>query len=189
MADVLQEAYNDAIILATSANNVAADNKGFTHYFGGVKPDEQLQHFNAMMDAIINGNNNYAVEFNCVDTTNVCGPQSLMYTDPGVGEANDFKTIVVCPAFWTAISTKFLLGSPQKTSPSPPYRPRDKSSGGWCGMRREGEDLVVSAKIGDFFATAGTTVLHELTHLHALGKLIGLSADPNRLNTCGTNDY
>jgi hypothetical protein len=194
MEDVLIEAYNDAVALADAASNIDPTNQGFMHYFGGESVDVQLRHFHTMMNLIAHGAKPFAVEFNCVDSGKFCittGSQiSVMFTDGTKGASNDFKTITACPAFWTAGSTEYLLGTGSstiggptigepKTSPNPPYRPRDNTNPGWCSKRKAGDDLNPSAWAANRYATAGTTILHELTHLDALGELVGLEADGN----------
>jgi hypothetical protein len=202
MENVLTEAYNDAVVLADAATNTAANNMGFTHYFGGNGAATQLQNFNSMMNLVANGVNIYAVEFNCVDSSNRCAPKlnqpSAMYTDVLVGGPNDFKTITACPQFWTSGTTRYLLGTsssstiggppiaPSKTSPNAPYRPRDNTNPGWCTKRREGNDPNPSAWKTNRYATAGTTILHELTHLDALGRSANLI--PDQANQHGTGD-
>jgi len=183
MTSVLQQAYNDAVSLATAVQNVAADNKGFTHYFGGDLPDKQLTHFQNMMKAIASSDNHYAINFECKNVP-TCGDDSNMVTTSDPGSATDVKLIQVCSKFWTGASTKFLLYDPTKTSPSLPYRNNDAS--GWCGKKKLNDDPNVSSQRHQFFATAGHTVLHELTHLDALAQVAGLAAD--ELNRHGTTD-
>jgi hypothetical protein len=202
MVDVLTEAYNDAVELATAATYAAAINKGFTHYFGGNGAATQYRNFNAVMNVIANGPYVYAVEFNCVDSANKCildpTRPSVMYTDESTGGSNVFKTITACPKFWNTATSRYLLGTsssggigyppnnPPRTSPNAPYRPRDNTNPGWCTKRKNGNDLNPSAWKADRYATAGTSVLHELTHLDALGMRAGLAPDP--LQQHGTYD-
>ena len=62
MADVLKAAYANAQKLAGDlSGNVAADNKGFTHYFGGPEADIQLQQDKKMMQGIANSDINYNI--------------------------------------------------------------------------------------------------------------------------------
>ena len=129
MHDVLQAAYNDAVVLATTSQGVAANNAGFTHYFGGSLANVQLTNFQNMMKTIASGN--YAVQFTCQDTARVCKVDSVMVTDATAGSTTDVKTITVCSPFWTNPSTRYLLysSSPNDSGPTPPYR--DDSPSGW----------------------------------------------------------
>ena len=186
MGNVLQAAYNDAVTLATASQDVTADNVGFTHYFGGDGADVQLTHFQNMMRAIASSDINYSIQFVCQDTGGVCSTTSVLVTDATPGSATDVKNITVCPSFWTGASTKYLLYNPSNTSPSPPYR--DNTSSGWCGKRAQGGDPNVSLRQNQFFATAGHSILHELTHLDPLANLAGLDGDPGENNAHGTAD-
>ena len=98
---------------------------------------------------------------------------SLAVTDATVGGT----LIEICKPFWTAPSTAFLLpGNNPNTSPlTKPYR--DFSGSGWCNARQT----------SNFFATAGHTILHELTHLDSIGSLANLEAGPNGRH--GTDDF
>jgi hypothetical protein len=58
---------------------------------------------------------------------------------------------------------------------------------GWCGRRLANNDPNVSARINQYFATAGHTVLHELTHLDSLGSVVGLQ--PDAAGRHGTFDF
>ena len=170
MMSVLEQAYKDALTLANQAQNVLSDNKGFTHYFGGAKADVQLTNFQKMMANISNSKQNYAIQFECSNLPD-CTDQSVFVTDATVGTATDVKVVQTCPKFWIAASTKYLLYDSNKISPTPPYRNNDKS--GWCGKGTDG----LSTRRHQYFATAGHSVLHELTHLDSLAQLAGLSAD------------
>ena len=189
MKSVLQKAYNDAGTLANQAQNVASDNKGFTHYFGGDLASTQLTHFQDMMKGIASSDNNYAIQFEC-EKTPACTSQSVFVTDASPGSATDVKVIQVCSSFWTAASTKYFLYDSSNTSPSPPYRNNDASMQGWCRKLTANGDSNVSARINQYFATAGHSVLHELTHLDSLAQLAGLEAstDPADNGAHGTDD-
>lgn len=173
--DVLRQAYTDARTLASKAQSVSSDNKGFTHYFGGTGADVQLDHFQKMMGAIASDDKYYSITFECKDRPS-CTDQSVLVTNAEAGGANDAKTIEVCDAFWTAASTKYLLYNGQKTEPSPPYRSQDQ----WCRKSTANGDSNVSQRTNQFFATAGHSILHELTHLDALAEQAGLAADDDK---------
>jgi hypothetical protein len=177
MRSVLEASYADAVRLATTAQNVNADNIGFTHYFGGFGADVQLAHFRRMMQGVANGANNYAIHFVCEDPQSVCSDTSVMVTDATRGTANTPKTITVCDSFWTGASTKYLLHRADKSEPTPPYR--DDTPSGWCQKRAQAGDPNVSRQPVQFFATAGNSVLHELTHLDSLAEFAGLTSDPD----------
>lgn len=170
--DVLRQAYADARTLAGKAQSVPSDNKGFTHYFGGTGADVQLDHFKKMMAAVSSDNKYYSITFECKNRPS-CTDKSVLVTDATVGGPNDAKTIEVCDNFWTAASTKYLLPDEQKTSPSPPYRSKTQ----WCPKRAANGDSNVSQRNNQFYANAGHSILHELTHLSALAEMAGLTAD------------
>lgn len=185
MKAVLQQAYDDAVTLATAAQDVAADNVGFTHYFGGPESGAQLTHFQQMMKGIVSGNNYYSIQFECQNTP-TCSSKSVLVADATVGGPTDVKVIEVCSSFWTAASTKYLLYDSAHTTPNPPYRPNDATSQGWCRKSTANGDSNVSARTNQFFATAGHSVLHELTHVDSLAQQAGLSPDDD--NRHGTLD-
>ena len=175
MKSVLEQAIKDAFTLANHAQSVASDNKGFTHYFGGAQADSQLAHFQNMMAGIARLDNNFAIQFECSNTPD-CADNSVLVTDATPGSASDVKSVQVCPKFWTAASTKYFIYDSTKTSPSPPYRNNDNSLSGWCRKSTAGAKTDVSARTNQYFATAGGSVLHELTHLDSLAQLAGLDA-------------
>ena len=179
MADALKAAYTDARTLASLGQNVAADNKGFTHYFGGAKADVQLQHFQRMLKGVASDDINYNIQFECENTPD-CSTDptqgSSFVTDSSPGNSGDQKIVQVCPSFWTAASTRFLLfDSNHAENGSPPWRNNDAS--GWCNKKTVNGQADVSSQQNQFFATAGHAVLHELTHLDALATYAGLTAD------------
>ena len=189
MKSVLQKAYEDAGTLANQAQNVASDNKGFTHYFGGEKADAQLSHFQSMTKGIASSDDHYAIQFECKNLPD-CTSQSVFVTDATPGSATDVKIIQVCSSFWTAASTEYLLYDSSNTTPSPPYRNNDLSTKGWCRKVAANGDPNVSARVNQWFATAGHSVLHELTHLDSLAQFAGLDAstDPKDNGAHGTDD-
>ena len=188
MKSVLQKAYSDASALANQAQNVALDNKGFTHYFGGNLPDIQLTHFQNMMRGVANSDNNYAIQFDCANIPD-CTPQSVLVTDATLGSATDVKVIQVCSSFWTTASTKFLLYDSSNETPSPPYRNDGTTLQGWCRKAAANGDPNVSARTNQWFATAGHSVLHELTHLDSLAQFAGLSGETDAGGAHGTDDF
>ena len=161
---MLQAAYDDAVTLAEKSQNVAADNIGFTNYFGGEQADVQLRHFKDMMQDIGSPAKNYAVRFTCVDTKKSCASKSVMVADATPGSATDVKTIVACPAFWTAATTAYLLFNPAKITPSPPYRGMSTDPKDWCARAVKG-DPNASARTNQFFATAGHSGKSDVTSL------------------------
>jgi hypothetical protein len=178
---VLEQAHIDAVTMAKAAKDVAADNAGFTHYFGGTAADKQLSHFKDMMKAVASDTNYYSIQFECKDTPS-CADTSVMVTDATTGEAGDVKKIEVCPKFWTSPGTKYVLPRSSTTEPSPPYRAIDRTSTGWC-QQNTGNGKDVSRRAQRYFITAGATVLHELTHLDSLAKEAGLEAEEGRHGT------
>jgi hypothetical protein len=102
---------------------------------------------------------------------------SILVTDATPGSST--KNIEVCPSFWTGPSAKYLLYNSEKTSPRPPYR--DNDGNGWCA-----KDSDNSKQTNQHFATAATTVLHELTHLDSLGAKVGLKDEDGQQ---GTDDF
>ncbi|KAM0723659.1 hypothetical protein Q7P37_000647 [Cladosporium fusiforme] len=186
---VLQQAYSDAVTLAKAAQNVDANNAGFTHYFGGTKTDVQHDHFLKMMQAIADDTTHFSIKFECsAENTPSCGPNSVMVTDATSGGTNDVKTIEVCERFWSAASTKYLLYNSEKTTPTPPYRPNDNTAQGWCRKSTVGGDSNISARVNQYFSTAGHSILHELTHLDSLAAAAGLEADGGDQGRHGTMD-
>lgn len=190
MTVVLQQAYNDAVTLANLAQGVDGNNFGFTHYFGGNKADLQLQHFQGMMAAIASSDTNYNIQFECENVPSCAGAQSVFVTDSTPGLANDQKIIEVCPRFWTAPTTKYFLYNSNTVSPTPPWRNNDASNQGWCGKSNANGDTNVSRRVNQYFATAGHSVLHELTHLDSLASAAGLDAstEPSENGAHGTDD-
>lgn len=172
--DVLAQAYKDAVTLASLAQSVASDNKGFTHYFGGAKADVQYQHFKKMMQGIASSDAHYSIHFTCsAQHTKDCAGESELVTDASVASgASDVKGIEVCPEFWSSASTAYLLYDAQHTTPSPPWRTQNQ----WCRKSTANGDSNVSYRVNQFFATAGHSVLHELTHLDSLAEFAALDA-------------
>lgn len=187
----MQADYNDAVTLASTAQNLANDNVGLTNYFDNTVQD-QLNHFRKMMAGVADGDVHYTIQFQCNDPKDVCantGPQlSGMVIESTVGQATDVKIITVYPSFWTAVSSRYLLGSPQLTTPSPPYRTYEDNFNMWCG-----KDPVIQGQTernSQFFATAGHAVLHEPTHLHSLSDFVDLQDDAANGNPAkGADDY
>jgi hypothetical protein len=180
MLTVLVQAYNDAVRLATTAQSAAPDNLGFLNYFGGEDLELQHRHFQEMMKGVASNDMNYAIEFECRDVPSCkqkITEQSAMVTTATAGGPNIVKTIEVCPAFWIGGGTAYLLDDSKRTRPSPPWRSTGDSRTDWCGKQDSRGDPNVSAREHQFFATAGTTVLHELTHLDSMGTHVGL--DPS----------
>jgi hypothetical protein len=128
---VREQARVNAVTLAKAAQDVVADNAGFTHYFGGPAADKQLSHFKDMMKAVASDTNYYSIQFECKDTP-PCKVDSVMIADATTGEAGDVKMIEVYSNFWTSLGTKHLLPRSSSTEPSPPYRAIDRTSKGWC---------------------------------------------------------
>jgi len=186
MEAVLQQAYKDAVTLASASQDVAIDNVGFTHYFGGALLQDQLTHFQHMMKAITSTTNYYSVQFECKNVPDCSAGGSAMVTDVSAGGPDDVKVIEVCPRFWTGASTTYLLYDAAHTTPNPPYRNNDGSNNGWCAKRTTNGDPNVSFRINQHFATAGHTVLHELMHVSSLAQQAGLQADAE--NKYGTLD-
>lgn len=192
MGSVLRHAYTDAVTLARFAQDVDITNVGFQHYFGGDQVDLQHTHFVNMMKGITSVQGHYSIEFDC-DNAPSC-PQAknqnaVFHVDPSPGSAQDVKVITACPEFWTTKGTRYLLGSdpdPPATSSNPPFRPYDKSLQGWCDKKTVKGDPNASVQDHQFFATAGHSVLHELTHLDALGQFVGLEPEGDKH---GTDDY
>ncbi|KAI4265172.1 MAG: hypothetical protein L6R38_009609, partial [Xanthoria sp. 2 TBL-2021] len=98
--------------------------------------------------------------------------QTVAVTDsqPDSGEGEGRREMKICPLFFTADQTTRSLNSKEYN---------DKR-GGWC---------VTGQKFGDF-ETGGHTLLHEMTHLDAIGKAAGLPErdDPSGFKTHGTDD-
>ena len=118
-------------------------------------------------------------------------------TDPEVG---DGKSIWLCPAFWTAATSAYLL--PPKDGPGPsepvvkPFKSKDDK--GWCQRGRKsnwfataGEHaychLTQSPECAELTIIIGHTILHELTHLDSLASVAGL--EPDNGGRHGTLDY
>lgn len=188
MKSVLEQAYTDAVTLANQAQNVASDNKGFTHYFGGNLADKQLTHFQNMMKGVAGSENTYAIQFECANTPD-CSDSSVFVTDATAGSATTVKEIQVCRQFWTSVSTRYLLYDSSKTTPNPPYRNNDATLQGWCRKSAANGDANVSARINQYFATAGHSVLHELTHVDSLAQSAGLDGDDSAGGAHGTDDF
>ena len=189
MRSVLEQAYADARALAASGQNVDVANKGFTHYFGGEETNAQHDHFKRMLSLIADNNNHYSIRFECEDIPDCANAQSVFVTDATPGNAGDVKSIQVCPRFWIAPTTKFLLPDDSKTDPpSPPYHPKNEAQQGYCRKSPQGDDANVSARTAQYYATAGMSMLHELTHLDTLASQAGLQANPSEGNRHGTDD-
>ncbi|KAF2734898.1 hypothetical protein EJ04DRAFT_512195 [Polyplosphaeria fusca] len=181
--DVLEAAYADAVTLAETSQSISPGARAFLHYFGGASPEAQLDHVRRMFTGIAEETNRFTIMFECSGTGGDCpNVQSVANTDATVGEAGDEKTIHICNPFWTSASTRYLLHRDDQEEPSPPFRPA--TSSGWCAM--SGSNSLRNAQ---FFATAGTSILHELTHLHALASNAGLDGDPDEDNRAGTGDF
>jgi len=187
MTSVLQQAYSDAVTLAEMAQNVDISDLGFTHYFGGAGVALQHTHFVTTMGSITSSQNRYTIEFDCAKNS-LCKGQIVFFIDASPGTSTDKKMITACSEFWTSAASRYLLGSNTKTTPSPPYRSRDVDDRrGWCTKTTVKNDPNVSDRLNQYFATAGHSVLHELTHLDALAEAAGLDANPDD-NTHGTDD-
>ncbi|KAI9862284.1 MAG: hypothetical protein M1813_004760 [Trichoglossum hirsutum] len=173
MGDVISRAYNEALTLANAGLSLGATDPPFTHYFIGT---QQLNSLHAMFGAIVGTSPVFSVNFVCTNDPNEC-TNAVAVTDasPSTGP-NDVKQITICDSFWTYISTRFLLyDQSQGLNPGVPFR--DNTAGGWCPPAYTNVN---------FLGTAGHTILHELTHLDALGGIVGL--DPDNIGSRGTSD-
>ncbi|QIW98396.1 hypothetical protein AMS68_003914 [Peltaster fructicola] len=168
--------------MADAASTLASDNAGFTHYFGGKNTDVQFTHFKQMMAAIASTEEHFSFQFECRDTPTCSSVRSAMVADANVADATTRRTIQVCPRFWTATSSLYLLPREESYAVTP-YREHET----WCEKTKRGNDADLSGRENQWYATAGHTVLHELTHLDALARQAGLVPDP-KTNMHGTED-
>ncbi|KAI4112291.1 MAG: hypothetical protein LQ345_006539, partial [Seirophora villosa] len=145
MANLALHAYSEA----------STDKYGFKHYFR----DDDLDKFKLAMSTIQGNNNPTNAPYNFIINCNPTGDNeelckadkgSYAITDPSVPkDDNDYKSIWLCPLFFTGDDTKNDL---------PDTEDGDKLKA-WCDQK----DYTL-------FPTAGSTLLHEITHLDAVAK-------------------
>ncbi|GAB7353826.1 hypothetical protein MBLNU459_g4199t2 [Dothideomycetes sp. NU459] len=107
------------------------------------------------------------------DNTTADGDEvnSLAITDSAPQDGNTLREMKLCPLFFTAAETANNLDSKEYNG---------NKRGSWCQTGQKFAD----------FETAGHTILHEMTHLDALGASAGVPArtDASGLTSHGTDD-
>jgi hypothetical protein len=111
-------------------------------------------------------------------------PRSAV-TDATVASGpTDAKTITLCPLFFTSASTRFFLFQASRgRSPGVPFR--DNTGSGWCNTKQNANFFATvgmfpySQLLDGDIISSGHTLLHELTHLDAVGRAAGLDPDGN----------
>ncbi|KAG7007539.1 hypothetical protein G7Y79_00009g026480 [Physcia stellaris] len=168
-----QAAADMANLAMWAYEGASTDSYGYKHYF----KDDELDVFKTAMSEI-SGNNNptnaaYNFIINCNPTDQVLdrcnsGDGSYAITDATVpANDDDFKSIWLCPLFFTGPDTKNNL----------PNTEDEAELQAWCNQK----DYT-------FFPTAGHVLLHEITHLDAVAKLFPLDAD-DETGEHGTIDF
>ncbi|MCJ1467193.1 hypothetical protein MMC07_005816 [Pseudocyphellaria aurata] len=168
------QALADMANLALHAYDEAGTEKyGFKHYF----KDDELDTFKTAMSAISENNDPTNAPYNFIvncdptgDVADSCDEDGGSYaiTDSTVpANDNDYKSIWLCPLFFTGDDTKNNL---------PNTEDADQLQA-WCNQK----DYT-------FFPTAGHTLLHEVTHLDAVAKIF-LPDDANGEGQHGTEDF
>jgi len=183
MKSVLQAAYSDAMTLATFAHDHAAANRnaiGLTNFFD-TTIDGQYNNFLKMMKSITTGPKTFSARFVCKDTLKSCDRDSAMVTDATASaNENEFKDIIVCPIYWKSMGTTYLIPKDADSiKQERPYRDLGDGAESWCWLARNRGPRVSKEK-ANYFATAGHTIIHELTHLDSLAKHVGLEEGDDR---------
>ncbi|KAL8947581.1 MAG: hypothetical protein Q9183_007772 [Haloplaca sp. 2 TL-2023] len=162
-------AFADATALAGIASGwgleqgIKKESTAFTHYFR----DEDYKRAKKWLSIITSNNDptnapfTFSVRCAANDDEQCEEPKggrtsSVAFTDsqPNTGDAEGRREMKICPFFFTGARTTRNLNSKK-------YEDR---RGGWC---------VTGQRFRDF-ETGGHSLLHEMTHLDAIGKAAGL---------------
>ncbi|KAL1622130.1 hypothetical protein SLS54_005195 [Diplodia seriata] len=165
----LTTAFEDAVKLASAADDIDDDSTAFSHYLrkddkketkklwkavAKVNSDDSPYKFNVRCDKCLENparqvlRRPSAIAYG--HEANVSA-KSLAYTNPSpADDDNPVPEMTICPAFFTNAGTKNDLASKS-------YIPDKRNS--WCQTDYKFKD----------FETAGHTILHELTHFDAVG--------------------
>ncbi|KAL0261754.1 hypothetical protein SLS55_003184 [Diplodia seriata] len=147
----LTTAFEDAVKLASAADDIDDDSNAFSHYLRKDDKKETKKLWKAVAKKILQGKylrRPSAIAYG--HRANV-STKSLAYTNPSpADDDNPVPEMTICPAFFTNAGTKNDLGSKS-------YIPDKRNS--WCQTDYKFKD----------FETAGHTILHELTHFDAVG--------------------
>ncbi|KKY13131.1 hypothetical protein UCDDS831_g09298 [Diplodia seriata] len=137
----LTTAFEDAVKLASAADDIDDDSTAFSHYLRKDDKKETKKLWKAV--AKVNSDDSpYKFNVRC---------DNLAYTNPSpADDDNPVPEMTICPAFFTNAGTKNDLESKS-------YIPDKRNS--WCQTDYKFKD----------FETAGHTILHELTHFDAVG--------------------
>ncbi|KAB2574501.1 hypothetical protein DIS24_g6748 [Lasiodiplodia hormozganensis] len=161
----LETALADAAALANIAVlDIDTSSTAFTHYLR--EEDADMAKGLWSMVAANNDPTNAPYTFS-VRCGKRCPSGSLAITDSVPQDGNTPREMLICPYFFKAAETKNNLDSKKYTAD------------GWCKSGQHFSD----------FETAGHTILHEMTHLDAVGKSAGLpERDYGNFKSHGTDD-
>ncbi|KAI9752549.1 MAG: hypothetical protein M4579_005586 [Chaenotheca gracillima] len=168
----LGTSFADAAALANIAFNIDQASSAFKHYLRDEDRDQAKSLWSAVASNNDPTNPSYTFSVRCARAGDKgCGTKSLANTDPRPQDGDTVREMKICPVFFTADETKNSLDSRKYDG--------DKR-GSWCQLGQHFKD----------FETAGHTLLHEMTHLDALGASAGVPGrqDPDGFLSHGTDD-
>ncbi|KAK0650558.1 hypothetical protein DIS24_g6682 [Lasiodiplodia hormozganensis] len=154
--DRIQKALDDAAALAKIAEGIDDESTAFTHY---LRKDDKSYATDLWKTIAMNNDPStapYQFTIRCVNSCTGDEANSLAVTD-ATPPINDVprREMKICPLFFTSARTANNLDSKKYDG--------DKR-GSWCQTGQKFKD----------FETAGHTILHEMTHLDAVGTAAGM---------------
>lgn len=129
----------------------------YTHYLREEDSDNALKLWSAVASNNDPTNPPYSFSVRCAASCTGDESSSLAITDSAPQDGSTLREMKLCPLFFTAAETANNLSSKAYNG--------DKR-GSWCQTGQKFSD----------FETAGHTILHEMTHLDALGAAAGVPA-------------